>query len=120
MAVENKRLNARILLKYDTYANWTSKNPVLLAGEVAIATISTGDTQNVNSVTPPLVLIKVGDGNTAYNTLPFVSGLAADVHGWAKAADKPSYSASEITGLSDYISSHGDTNTEYQVVAAKE
>lgn len=119
MAVENKRLNTRILLKYDTYTNWTSKNPVLLAGEVAIATIDTGDTQKVNSVTPPQVLIKVGDGNTAYNTLPFVSGLAADVYSWAKADKKPTYSASEITGLSEYIGSHGDTNTEYQVVAAK-
>ena len=39
MTTESNRLNTRILLKYDTYANWTANNPVLLAGEVAIATI---------------------------------------------------------------------------------
>ena len=42
MATESNRLNTRILLKYDTYANWTANNPVLLAGEVAIATIEIG------------------------------------------------------------------------------
>lgn len=79
-----KTLNTRILLKYDTYSNWTSKNPVLKAGEVAIATIASGSTQAVNSVTPPQVLIKVGDGTSNYNSLPFASGLAADVYSWAK------------------------------------
>ena len=39
MATENKRLNTRLMLKYDTYANWTRVNPVLLQGEVAITTI---------------------------------------------------------------------------------
>ena len=37
-----KTFNTRILLKYDTYSNWTSKNPILKAGEVAIATIASG------------------------------------------------------------------------------
>ena len=80
-----KILNTRIQLKYDTYENWTTKNPVLKKGEMAIATIVTGNTQKVNSVTPPQVLIKVGDGTTNYNALPFASGMAADVYSWAKA-----------------------------------
>ena len=112
-----KQLNVRIQLKYDTYANWTTNNPVLKAGEMAIATIASGNTQEVNSVTPPQVLIKVGDGSSHYNSLPFVSAKAADVYSWAKAETKPTYSASEITGLSDYISGEiQDTNTQYQIV----
>ena len=120
----DKILNTRILLKYDTYANWTTNNPVLKAGEVAIATISTGDTQEVNSVTAPQVLLKVGDGTSNYNALPFVSAKAADVHTWAKADKKPTYEAREITGISDYIAEYVesemgisvDTDTQYQIV----
>lgn len=112
-----KTLNTRILLKYDTYANWTTNNPVLRAGEVAIATIATGNTQEVNSVTAPQVLIKVGDDTSAYNALPFVSAKAADVYGWAKAEKKPTYTASEIGGLSDFIAGEiEDTDTQYQIV----
>ena len=112
-----KTINTRILLKYDTYANWVSNNPILKAGELAIATISTGNTQEVNSVATPQVLIKVGDGTTSYTALPFVSARAADVYSWAKASTKPTYSASEITGLSDYIAGEiEDTDTQYQVV----
>ena len=33
---ENRTLNTRLRLKYDTAANWATKNPVLLAGEVGI------------------------------------------------------------------------------------
>lgn len=81
------QLNTRILLKYDSYSNWIANNPVLLAGEVAIATIPVADgatSLNHNSVALPQVLIKVGDGTSHYNTLPFASALAADVHPWAK------------------------------------
>lgn len=118
MATESNRLNTRILLKYDTYANWTANNPVLLAGEVAIATIESGNLQTVNpnGVSTPQVLIKVGNGTSNYNDLKFVSGLAADVYSWAKASEKPTYTANEISGLSDYIATAGDTNTEYKLV----
>ena len=109
-----KTFNTRIQLKYDTYQNWTSNNPVLKAGEMALATIESNVT-GVNSA--PTVLIKVGDGTHNYNDLPYASGKAADVYSWAKAANKPSYSASEISGLADYISGEiQDTNTTYQIV----
>lgn len=112
-----KILQTRIQLKYDTYTNWTTNNPILKAGEVAVATIASGNTQEVNSVTAPQVLLKVGDGTNNYNALPFISAKAADVHSWAKAANKPTYSASEITGLSDYISGEiQDTDTQYKIV----
>lgn len=79
-------LNTRIRLKYDTLSNWTTANPVLLAGEIAIATITSGATQEVNSVTAPQVLFKVGNGTSNFNSLPFASGKAADVYTWAKEA----------------------------------
>lgn len=44
-------LNTRLRLKYDTAANWASKNPVLLAGEAGIES----DT----------LLAKIGDGTHA-------------------------------------------------------
>lgn len=113
----NKEFETRIKLKYDTYANWIANDPVLEAGEIAIATIATGDTQTVNSVATPQVLIKSGDGTNKYSALKFVSGLAADVYSWAKAATKPTYSANEITGLDTYISGQiQDTDTQYQIV----
>lgn len=111
-----KNLNVRISLKYDTYANWITNNPVLKTGEMALCTIPTEDTHGV-STELPAVLAKVGDGVSTYSTLPFLSAKAADVHSWAKAANKPTYSASEITGLSDYISGEiQDTDTQYKLV----
>lgn len=113
MAIENKRLNTRILLKYDSYENWSTNNPNLLKGEMAIAVIDVADnTQTHSGQTVPQLLVKVGNGLEGdagkYNSLPFVSGLAADVHSWAKAATRPSYAINEISGAK-----------EYQVVKAK-
>lgn len=111
--MSEKILNTRIQLKYDTYENWTTNNPVLKAGEVAIATIPSNQGGVVNA---PSVVFKVGDGTTAYNSLKFVSGLAADVYSWAKASTKPTYTAAEITGLSDFISGEiQDTDTQYRI-----
>lgn len=109
-----KNFNARISLKYDSYANWIANDPVLLVGEVAIATIPTKQ-NGIEQV--PAVVMKVGDGTKKYSELQFVSGLAADIYDWAKAATKPTYSADEITGLDAYISGQiQDTNTQYQIV----
>ena len=55
---ENRTLNARLRLKYDTAANWATKNPVLLAGEVGIES----DT----------LLGKVGDGTKAWQQLEYL------------------------------------------------
>lgn len=129
MATVVKNLNTRIALKYDSYENWTHHNPILLKGEIAIAELPVSENKpgvgepNANGSTPaiqnaPNILIKVGDGTNHYNDLKFVSALAADVYSWAKAATKPTYSASEITGLKDYIGQQiQDTNTQYRIVA---
>jgi hypothetical protein len=49
----------RIQLRNDSATNWASANPVLLAGEVGIETDSARNR------------IKIGDGTTAWNDLPY-------------------------------------------------
>ena len=112
----NKVFQTRIQLKYDTYKNWSTNNPVLKAGEMAIATVAANEQAMTNL---PNVVLKVGDGTSHYNDLKFVSALAADVHEWAKAGTKPVYDASEITGLKKFITDNSDfdTDTQYQLVA---
>ena len=112
----NKVFQTRIQLKYDTYKNWSTNNPVLKAGEMAIATVAAGEQSMTNL---PNIVLKVGDGTSHYNDLKFVSALAADVHGWAKAETKPVYDASEITGLQKFITDNSDfdTDTQYRLVA---
>ena len=124
MAVENKRLNTRILLKYDTYENWSTNNPNLLKGEMAIAVIDVSDnTQTHSGQTVPQLLVKVGNGLEGdagkYNSLPFVSGLAADVHSWAKAASKPSYAINEISGAKEYQTVQGTDEYTWILQARK-
>ena len=108
---QDKILQTRISLKYDTYANWHSKNPTLLEGEVAVVVVPdpVGTISNV-----PTVLFKVGDGAKKFDELPWVSGPAGDVYAWAKKPDKPSYTASEISGLDTAISNK-DTDTQYRI-----
>ena len=115
----NKVFQTRIQLKYDTYENWIAADPILKKGEMAIATIPEGNTTSKLQNLPNVVL-KIGDGANKYSILPFVSGLAADVYSWAKAATKPSYAASEITGLQEAIEQYSDydTNTQYRIVQA--
>lgn len=61
----NQVLNSKIALRNDTAANWTSKNPVLLKGELGIES----DTRK----------FKFGDGVTAWNTLPYASATSVHV-----------------------------------------
>lgn len=118
-----KTLSTRISLKYDSYVNWTTNNPVLLKGEIAITSVPVGDTNNI-STSLPAVLMKCGDGTHAYNELDFIQAKAADVASWAKAATKPTYAASEITGMGDFISDYVeetmgisiDTNDVFRLV----
>ena len=118
----NNTIQTRIALKYDEYSIWLEKDPKLLKGEIAIATIPAGTNVTTKDQRVmqdlPNVVIKVGDGVHKYSELPFASALAADVYDWAKAANKPKYSASEIEGLLKYVEDHSDidTNTQYTVV----
>lgn len=97
-----KTLNTRFQLPYDTYTNWSTKNPKLKKGEMVQVEVPAPKDAIVQA---PSVLIKVGDGTHNFNDLAWASGLAADIYDWAKAATKPSYSTSELTNDSGFISS---------------
>ena len=121
------QLNTRIKLRYDTYANWTDNNPILLKGEVAIVEVPATSATTPNKLYDeerPSLLFKVGVDPThavgsetpestgyRFNQLPWGSALAADVYAWAKAANKPSYNASEIT-LTDSAGNTQQNNVE--------
>ena len=75
-----KILKTRIQLRYDTLTNWEANNPVLKAGEIAVVSIPSAPTKDVNSVPAPQILFKVGDGTTTFKLLKWASGLAADVY----------------------------------------
>lgn len=110
-----KTFNTRIRNKIDTFANWTKNDPVLLNGEIGIVVVpaSTGAVQQ-----EPAILIKIGDGTKKFSELEFISSKAADVYDWAKAATKPTYAATEISGLSNYIAGQiQDTDTQYKIEA---
>lgn len=118
------KLNTRLQLKYDSFEAWYESTIILKAGEVAIATVA-NNTANANGTkftNLPNVVIKVGDGVNLYKDLPFVSALAADVHGWAKEATKPTYIAGDFPWLEQYIKDTAnaeiqDTDTQYTLVA---
>ena len=54
----DKTINARFKQRYDTEANWTSANPVLLAGEMAISSDKNG-------------AYKVGNGTSKWSELSY-------------------------------------------------
>ena len=108
---EEHQIEARILLRYDTYSNWMNSTTILKQGEAAIAVIprvyNIAGTDTHPDNTPPAVGIKIGDGYNYFSDLPWVQGVAADVYNWAKQSTKPIYDASEITNLDTYIAAHG-------------
>lgn len=74
-------LNTRISLRYDTYENWSTasgKALVLNKGEVGICAVT------MDGADQPTVMFKVGNGISNFDSLPWTSGLAADVYSWAK------------------------------------
>ena len=97
-----KTLNTRFQLPYDTYTNWSTKNPKLKKGEMVQVEVPAPKDAIIQA---PSVLIKVGDGIHNFNDLAWTSGLAADIYDWAKAATKPSYNTSELTNDSGFVSS---------------
>ena len=78
-----KIMNTRIQLKYDSFANWSNSTVVLKAGEIAIAYLGETVSEQIKGENRP-VLFKVGDGVKTFANLPWASALAADVYDWAK------------------------------------
>lgn len=118
---ERNIMNVLYKLRGDTLSNWSTKNPVLAEREPAIVMIPADSGSGLNE---PAVLLKIGDGTTAFNDLGYVSAIAGDVPAWAKEANKPSYEAKEITGIDAYIAAYVneqmgisvDTDTQYTIV----
>lgn len=81
------KLNTRIQLKFDTWANWNStagKAFIPLKGEVCICEIPENTAATGEVIAEKAYLIKVGNGTTSFGSLPWLSAQAADVHAWAK------------------------------------
>lgn len=76
-----------IQLRRDTSANWTTANPVLLSGELAIET-NTGR-------------VKWGDGTTSWNSLPYCT---FDLRNLLKQSGPVIYTASATAALTDSAS----------------
>lgn len=124
----NNTITARVQLRYDTYSRWMASDVILLAGEIAVAAFpyshSITNTDVTPENTPPAIGIKVGDGVHYFSELPWLQAVAADVYSWAKSENKPTYSATEISGLADYIQQHtgggsgggGTASTAYQII----
>ena len=55
----------RIVLRHDVTENWDLKNPVLLKGEMGLEFLTDGS-----------VKMKVGDGDTAWSSLAYASGIS--------------------------------------------
>lgn len=110
-----KILNTRILTRIDTLENWLKSSIILKKGEMAIATVPTGDTHGA-SLHLPATVVKVGDDVHTFAELPYLQAIAADVPAWAKTA-VPAIPAENITGLADFISGEiQDTDTQYNIV----
>ena len=87
--MDEKQINTRIQLKYDTLSAWNNAtvagkgaNLVLKIGEIGIVAVPSGSS-HLQTV-PPAIMFKVGDGVSAFKDLPWASALSADVFAWAK------------------------------------
>jgi hypothetical protein len=113
------KYSTRLQLKYDTWANWTSTAGaafVPLKGEVCICEIPADVAATGEVLSGKAYLMKVGDGVTAFGSLPWLSASAADVHTWAKkseadfkawltSSDGPALAtSSEVSAISTNIS----------------
>lgn len=104
-----KILNTRIGLKYDSLAKWTSSSIVLKAGEVAFATTAASAG---NGLTEPVIMAKIGDGSKTFSQLDWsFYAKAADVHAWAK-QDQTSFETYLKSFIGETIEDT-DNNTTY-------
>lgn len=113
----DKILQTRIRQKIDNYSTWASSSLILGNGEYAAVKVTAEDSAPV----PQGIYIKIGDGTSNFAALPFISATDPTIPSWAKAQNKPTYQASEIQGLEEFIAGEiNDTNTTYQMVKVNE
>lgn len=111
-----KTITVQYKLRGDALANLEAKNAVYGVNEPVVVLVPA----DADAGTKAATLLKLGDGTTAFNDLPYVTALAGDVPEWAKAATKPEYTASEIKNIDSYIAGKvQDTDTQYKVGAGR-
>lgn len=107
-----KTMNVQYKLRGDTLANLEAKNAIYAVNEPIVVLIPA----DTDAGTKAATLLKLGDGTTAFNDLPYITALAGDVPEWAKAATKPVYEAKEIKNIDTYIAGKvQDTDTQYKL-----
>lgn len=96
-----KTFNTRIRQKKDTLANWSSKNPILKDGEIAFVKMTDGEIRQ-----------KVGDGTTAFNSLPYIDDkIRTELSGKAPASHGTHVSYSTAAPLANGTASAGSAAT---------
>ena len=101
----DKTLKTRIVSKHASYTAWADSTLVLLAGEIALASIETTKPDGQGGqITVPTYLMKVGDGVKTFKELNWLAAPASDVYAWAKKAslelaDIPTMDAAHIPTL---------------------
>ena len=98
---------SRLILDRRTHQEWMEADPIAKFGEMMVVEVPADSSQVEQE---PCFLLKVGDGVKPYSQLNWFSGLAADVYDWAKAATKPTYTASEIQSLETYLQTYLSTH----------
>ena len=107
-----KTIAVQYKLRGDTLANLEAKNAIYAVNEPIVVLIPA----DTDAGTKAATLLKLGDGTTAFNDLPYITALAGDVPEWAKAATKPVYEAKEIKNIDTYIAGKvQDTDTQYKL-----
>lgn len=102
-------LKTRIILRNDSTANWTAnETTVLLKGEVGIEF-----NPNATTTTGKKILMKIGDGITAWKDLPYFGGEEAHVYE-AQVAKGGDHSAAITTAL------NGATPNTHDIAIVKE
>ena len=93
----SETIAARVQLRRGTIAQWTAANPTLLAGEAGYET----DTGR----------LRIGDGTTAFLSLPYASISEADLTSLASASlDKATYDPQDISA--DVFNRENHTGTQ--------
>jgi hypothetical protein len=99
-----KSINTRIKNRVDTLSAWLGDGVELLSGELAVVRVPTGETYTnpITKAAEPVteLLMKVGDGTSSFDQLPWLSAKASDVYNWAKVADPGTISIKYNDGTS--------------------
>ena len=99
-----KTILTRIINKNDSLANWTTNDPVLKQGEIALAYI---ETTTAGGDIVPTYLMKVGHGEKKFSELKWLAAPASDVYAWAK-----SEKLSDVTEFSSLSSTVGTNKSD--------